>query len=64
MEAELRTLEVAKMEANFKMQELEQKLRKAEDLNAKLENKLYHEDRQFNARIRQLEEVCTGFGWH
>lgn len=56
-EATIRDLEDEKREISLKLRECDQMVRKTEESNGKLENKLYHEERRLNNRIRQLEEV-------
>lgn len=56
-EAETRKLENEKRDTAARIKDLEQVLKKAEDQNLKLENKLYHEERRLGSKIRGLEEV-------
>jgi len=57
IELELRRVEDERRELVHKHKELEQSLKRSNELNGKLENKLFHEERKMNAKIRQLEEV-------
>uniref|UniRef100_A0A915NXH9 Transport and Golgi organization protein 1 n=1 Tax=Meloidogyne floridensis TaxID=298350 RepID=A0A915NXH9_9BILA len=56
IELELRRVEDERRELVHKHKELEQSLKRSNELNGKLENKLFHEERKMNAKIRQLEE--------
>jgi DNA repair exonuclease SbcCD ATPase subunit len=53
----LRRLEDERRELQHRYKELEQSLKRSNELNGKLENKLFHEERKMTAKIRQLEEV-------
>jgi len=56
VESDWRQAEDDKRELTLKLRELEQMLRRSEEANGKLENKIYHEERRLNAKIRILEE--------
>jgi septal ring factor EnvC (AmiA/AmiB activator) len=64
VELELRRVEDDKREVQHRLKELEQSLKRSEELNGRLENKLYHEERRFNSKIRQLEEVTQDTTQH
>ncbi|KAL3085806.1 hypothetical protein niasHT_034214 [Heterodera trifolii] len=49
-------VEDEKRELQHRTKELEQSLKQSTELNGRLENKFYHEERRLNSKIRQLEE--------
>ncbi|KAL3069680.1 hypothetical protein niasHS_015914 [Heterodera schachtii] len=49
-------VEDEKRELQHRIKELEQSLKQSTELNGRLENKFYHEERRLNNKIRQLEE--------
>uniref|UniRef100_A0A1I8C1M1 Uncharacterized protein n=1 Tax=Meloidogyne hapla TaxID=6305 RepID=A0A1I8C1M1_MELHA len=59
IELNLRQVEDERRELIHKYKELEQSLKRSNELNGKLENKLFHEERKMNAKIRQLEEQLS-----
>jgi hypothetical protein len=59
MEDAKRQMEDAKRDVIRKLEEREQLIRRVEEENAKLENRLYHEERRLNATITSLREQIS-----
>lgn len=58
LEAEIHKFEILKQQNEQKIRELEDRLDKAEEMKSKLQNRWFHDERNYTTKIRTLEEVC------
>jgi len=59
LETEVHKFEIMKQQSDQKIKELEDRIDKADELKSKLQSRWYHDERNYTAKIRTLEENIT-----
>lgn len=61
LESELHKCEIMKQQSGQRIKELEDRIEKFEESKTKLQNRWFHDERNYSTQIRNLEEVISFF---